>query len=196
MIFSHPIELRTETWAGLSDKELLDLCQGNKHLKIERDENGNILIMAPTNFRIEYFNTNLLSLFVEWSKKTKKARITGSSGGFILPDSSMRAPDIALLLNEKYKSLTPLDKQGFPAVCPDFVVEIISSKEELKIAKKKMAMWMKNGCILSWLVDVFEQKIYVYEDGKTHIHDDFSKPMNGTQFLSDFTFLPSEVFSE
>lgn len=197
MIFSHPIELRTETWAGLTDEQLLDLCQGNKHLKIERDEKGNILIMSPTKFKISHFNNNLAGVLYMWNIKCKKGYFTDSNGGYILPDTSMRAPDIGFVLKERYATLTEDQKMSFAPLCPDFVVEIISSKEEMGKAKEKMEMWMKNGCQLSWLIDVFDQKIHVFEKGGAmYVHDNFSQPMTGTLFLSDFTFLPSEVFSE
>jgi Uma2 family endonuclease len=197
MIFSHPIELSTEAWPSLTDQQLLDLCIGNKHLKIERDEKGNILLMSPTKFKISHFNNNLQGAFFNWNKKYSKGYFTDSNGGYILPDTSMRAPDIGFVLKEKYASLTEEQKMSFAPICPDFVVEIISSPEDQKKAEEKMAMWMRNGCQLAWLIDIFAQKILVFEKGEVlNIHDDFSKKMTGTLFLSDFTFLPSEVFSE
>lgn len=197
MVLSHPIELRTDTWAGLTDKQLLDLCLGNKHLKIERDPNGTILIMSPIKFKISHFNNNLLGVFYIWNKKYAKGYFTDSNGGYILPDTSMRAPDIGFVLKENYQKLTEEQKMSFAPLCPDFVVEIISASEDAKKAKEKMNAWMENGCELAWLIDIFEKKIHIFEKGgKVHVHDDFSKEMTGTKFLTDFTFLPSEVFSE
>lgn len=197
MILSHPIELNTEMLGGLSDKQLLDLCMGNKHLKIERDEKGNILIMSPTKTKISSFNSNLVGVFYVWNKKYKKGILTDSNGGYILPDSSMRAPDLGFVLKEKFNLLTEVEKMSFAPVCPDFVVEIISSKEDLNKAKVKMDMWMSNGCMVAWLIDTFDSKIHVYEEGKSiYTHHDFSKELRGTKFLSDFLFTPNEVFTE
>jgi len=195
MVLSHPIELRTDIWKGLADDELLDLCQGNKHLKIERDESGNILIKSPTNFLTEFFNSNLLYLLMDWNKKFQVGKFTGSSGGFILPDNSMRAPDIAFVLNENIEKFTKEELYKFPHLCPDFVVEVISSKEELAEAKKKMKMWMSNGCQISWLLDSFEQKIYIeHKGGIEYIHEDFSVELKGNLFLNGFSFIPKDIF--
>ncbi|MBC7390965.1 MAG: Uma2 family endonuclease [Opitutaceae bacterium] len=197
MILTHPIELNTDLLGGLTDQQLLDLCVGNKHLKIERDDKGNILIMSPTKFRISSFNSNLLGIFYNWNKKYKKGILTDSNGGYILADSSMRAPDLGFVLKEKFNLLTEEQKMNFAPVCPDFVVEIISSKDELQKAKDKMNMWLKNGCQIAWLIDTFEERIYVYgSTGLIDTHEDFSKELTGSGFLSDFSFIPQEVFSE
>lgn len=198
MILTNPIEIRTGSlWQGLSDRQLLDMCMGNKELKIERDEEGNLLIMSPTKARISHFNADFLIEMGIWNKKYKKGVLTDSNGGFILPDGSMRAPDLGFVLIERYKSLTEDEKDSFAPICPDFVAEIMSSKDELADAKKKMEMWMRNGCQIAWLVDTFSEKIYVYgQDGSVHIHDDFKKELKGTQFLSEFVFIPADIFSE
>lgn len=95
MILSEPIEIRTGTlWQGFSNRQLLDLCMGNKELKIEHDENGNLLIISPTKSRKSSYNLNLAVEFYIWIKKIKKGILTDFNGGFVLPDSSMSSHDI------------------------------------------------------------------------------------------------------
>ena len=194
MVISQAIALRTgSVWKGLSDEELLRLCMGNKELKIERDENGTIFIISPTKFGISHKNSGLLIELGIWNKIVKKGVLTDSYGGYILPDTSMRAPDIGFVLIEKYRTLTAKDKDSFAPICPDFVNEIISSKGELQEARKKMTMWIRNGCQVAWLIDPFVKKIYSFENNWTeYVHDDFNKDLQVPNFYPISLFCPQK----
>jgi Uma2 family endonuclease len=88
-----------------------------------------------------------------------------SSGGFFLPDGSMLNPDAAYVLTDKLAGLTKDDLTGFPRLCPDFVVELLSISDSLSKAQQKMERWIENGVSLGWLVNPYEKKVYVYEAG-------------------------------
>jgi len=46
---------------GMSDDEFFIFCAQNKNLKLERDHNKQIFIMAPTGFYTGKFNTNIIT---------------------------------------------------------------------------------------------------------------------------------------
>ena len=59
------------------------------------------------------------------------------------PDGSMLSPDAAYILPEKLKALKKDDLAGFPRLCPDFVVELLSASDSLPNAKVKMERWIE-----------------------------------------------------
>jgi Uma2 family endonuclease len=88
-----------------------------------------------------------------------------SNTGFYLLDGSMLSPDAAYVLPKKLKGLTKAELTGFPRFCPDFVVELLSNSDSLAKAQTKMKNWIANGAALGWLIDPYEQNVYVYEPG-------------------------------
>jgi Uma2 family endonuclease len=60
------------------------------------------------------------------------------------------------------KRLTEDDLTGFPRLCPDFVIELLSASDNLTATKVKMQRWIENGAKLAWLVDPYGRKVYVY----------------------------------
>ena len=61
-----------------------------------------------------------------------KGKVTGSSGGFILPSGANRAPDAAWLTPEQMASLTPNQRKKFLPLCPFFLIEVKSPSDVLK----------------------------------------------------------------
>jgi len=53
----------------------------------------------------------------------------------------------------------------FPALCPDFVVELTSPSDRLSRVKAKMRQWIENGAQLGWLIDADRRAIYIYRPG-------------------------------
>ncbi len=70
---------------------------------------------------------------------------------FFLPDGSMLSPDASYVLPAKLKGLTKDKLTGFPYLCPDFVIELLSKSDSVPKAKQKMERWIENGAALGWL---------------------------------------------
>jgi Uma2 family endonuclease len=57
------------------------------------------------------------------------------------------------------------DFTGFPRLCPDFVIELLSPTDSLARTQEKMQRWIENGVQLGWLIDPYSRKVYVYAPG-------------------------------
>ena len=77
-----------------SDHELYAFCRANPELRIERDENGQILLRPPTGLGGSVTNGELHTELSNWNRQQKAGRVSDSNGGYTLPDNSMRAPDV------------------------------------------------------------------------------------------------------
>jgi Uma2 family endonuclease len=149
----------------LTDAEFEALCAANDSFCLERTREGEILIKPPTGGFTSRGNGELCGQLYSWWKTHRRGMLFDSSGGFFLPDSSMLNPDAAHVLPDKLTGLTRDDLTGFPRLCPDFVVELLSISDSLSKAQQKMERWIENGASLGWLIDPYEKKVYVFEAG-------------------------------
>ncbi len=101
-----------------------------------------------------------------WWKTHLRGWVCDSSGGFFLPDGSMLNPDAAYVLPQKLQGLDKDDLTGFPYLCPDFIIELLSTSDSLPKAQQKMERWQENGVALGWLIDPYEKRVYIYGPGR------------------------------
>jgi Uma2 family endonuclease len=173
---------------AMTDDELFELCVANKELRIERDEEGQLIIMSPAGSFSSNLNFRLSILFGNWVEANPNVGYGfDSSGGFTLPDRSMRSPDVSFIKKEKWEALKLEEQKKFAPICPDFVIELRSESDSLVQLKNKMTKWIKNGCQLGWLIDPIEKKSYVYKPN-TSVEEviGFDKKLSGGNLLPGF----------
>ncbi len=177
-----------------SDDELYAFCLANPELRIERDETGHIIIMPPpTGFEGSYRNMNLGGSVWNWNATCKKGKVTDSNGGYTLPDTSMRAPDVAWTSNERLATVPAESLKRFAPVCPDFIIELRSESDNLRALQEKMHKWIKNGVRLGWLVDPSGQTTTIYRPGLAPETRPFTDTLSGEDVLSGFTLNVAQV---
>jgi Uma2 family endonuclease len=116
-----------------------------------------------------------------------------SSAGFYLPDGSILSPDAAYVLPEKLKGFNKTELAGFPHVCPDFVIELLSESDSLAKTRQNMERWIGNGSMLGWLIDPNAQCVYVYEPG-IKASTVSGSPVRGSGPVEGFTLDVNEVW--
>jgi Uma2 family endonuclease len=149
----------------LTDAEFEALCAANQLIYFERTREGEILMHSPTGGFTSSGNAEIVGQLRSWWKTHRRGMLFDSSGGFFLPDGSMLNPDASYVLLHKLKGLTKDDLTGFPRLCPDFVVELLSPSDSVPKAQQKMERWIENGATLGWLIDPYKQQVHVYEPG-------------------------------
>ena len=90
----------------MDDEQLFQFCLINRDLQIERNADGDVIIMAPEGGSSAFGSGKLTTIFGVWAERDRTGQIFGSSGGFILPNNAMRSPDVAWVRNERLESLT------------------------------------------------------------------------------------------
>lgn len=183
-----PVVLKFPPDTQFTDDELFRFCAANKELRIERDQNGQIIIMPPTGGMSGNRNFKVNTLFGKWVAANEHLGYGfNSSTGFRLPSKAMRAPDVAWVHRDRWEKLRPEDQEKFPPLTPDFIIEIRSKSDSLQELKQKMLEWIANGCQLAWLVDPLEQKAYVFTaNGLTNTVDSFNESLDGADVLPGF----------
>ena len=156
---------------GFSDEAFVEFCRANPNLRIERNSQGDLIVMPPAGGESSSRNADVTTQLGSWAAKDGRGRAFDSSAGFRLPDGSILSPDAAWLSNEALRRLTPKQRKEFLPLCPAFVVEIRSPSDNLAEVKQKMGLWMANGAQLGWLIDGDARTIHVYRKNrppKTH----------------------------
>ncbi|MBI3325116.1 MAG: Uma2 family endonuclease [Nitrospinae bacterium] len=157
-----PLILRLQPVIKLTNDQLFELCQINEDLWIERTAEGDLVIMPPEGGETNNRSITLITWLTQWAWQDGTGVTFGSSGGFLLPNGAMRAPDAAWVLRSRLAPLTAEQKQKFLPLCPDFVVEIRSPSDRLSMTQAKMQEYMDNGARLGWLIDSASRVVYVY----------------------------------
>jgi len=171
----------------MSGEEFFQFCQMNDTLEFERDSIGNIIVMSPTGSFTGNFNLKISLELGIWNKETGLGEVFDSSTGFTLPNGAVRSPDVSWIKEEKWALLNQADKEKFAPVCPDFVIEIRSKSDDIKYLQNKMGEYIDNGTQLGWLIDRFDNKVYIYSSRKTmFVHDTLDLKLSGETVLPGF----------
>ncbi len=165
----------------------------NPDLRIERDEDGQLVFGLHDGLEHSFFNAALMFELGLWNRQTKLGRVSDSNGGYTLPDTSMRAPDVAWISNERLTTVSPEDLKKFAHVCPDFVVELASESDDLVHLRRKMAKYLDNGVRLGWLIDPFGQQTTIYRPEQEPEMKPFTDALSGESVLPNFTLRLSEL---
>jgi Uma2 family endonuclease len=150
----------------MNDHEFFAFCQLNQDLRLERTSDGDLIIMPPTGGVTGKRNFMLIALFGRWVEKDGTGVGFDSSTGFILPNGAKRSPDLAWIKKSRWEMLTEEEREEFPPLCPDFVVEVRSRSDALDALQSKMEEYLENGAQLGWLIDPEERNVYVYLRGQ------------------------------
>ncbi len=189
-------EINTEALGHLSDEEFFHFCRTNDHLRIERDAQQKIIIMAPAGSFSGNRNFNLNIPFGNWNYKHHKGYFFDSSAGFRLPNGATRSPDVAFILKDRWETLSVDEQEKFAPVCPDFVLELRSKSDSIVDLKKKMQEYLDNGAAFGWLVDPYQRQVYVYDARRpVSVHDNFTQPLRGRYFMDDFEIVLDRVLT-
>lgn len=171
----------------VSDEQYLEFCEHNPDLRVERTAKGDLIIMSPTGGKSGRQNFYLTTHFGLWAEKDGTGKGFDSSTEFSLPNGAKRMPDVSWVRNERWNALSDRQKEQFPPLCPDFVIELKSPTDRLKNLQEKMEEYLANGAQLGWLIDPFEKKIHVYRPGAgVEVLED-PKEISGEPLLKGFT---------
>ncbi|HEY9490292.1 MAG TPA: Uma2 family endonuclease [Chryseosolibacter sp.] len=189
-----PATLKGRYIQRMSDEEFFYFCEENRGFKLERTSDGQIILMSPTGFITGDRNASIIQQIRNWNDKSRLGRAVDSDTGFYLPNGAMRNPDAAWVSNERLQKLSPAELEGFPHLCPDFIVELRSKGDSLKDLKLKMSEWIENGCTLAWLIDADEEIVYVYKQASIEtFHKGFDHPISADPVMPGFSLVLSEL---
>ncbi len=154
--------LNLEPITSLSREQFYQLCIRNPELKLERNPQRELIIMSPVGGESGKKEANLIVDISLWNRQTQLGVVFSSSTIFSLPSGGDRSPDVAWVSLERWESLTQEEREGFPPICPDFVIELRSKSDRLNPLQEKMQEYLASGLRLGWLINPHQKQVEIY----------------------------------
>ncbi len=170
----------------LTDEQFFQLCQVNRNLRFERTPCGELIIMPPTGGETGNRNARQIQQLMNWTDTDGTGIGFDSSTCFKLPDGANRSPDAAWIKLERWNTLTTEEKEKFPPICPDFVIELLSPSDSLKVAQEKMQEYRDNGTRLGWLINRKSRQVEIYRIGQEVEVLESPASLSGEDVLPEF----------
>jgi Uma2 family endonuclease len=178
----------------LTDEQFFQLCQNNPDVRFERTASGELIIMPPTGSITSDRNSDLNYQLRGWNRKNKLGKTFDSSGGFKLPNGAERSPDASWVKMERWDALTQEEKERFAPLCPDFVVELMSPRDNLEKTRAKMREYMENGASLGWLINRKQQQVEIYRQNQEVEILESPQTISGEDILPGFVLDMAEIW--
>ncbi|MCL1474896.1 Uma2 family endonuclease [Argonema antarcticum] len=143
----------------VADLEQLQTKLSEEHLDYQLElVDGKIIVMGPSDIVSSEIGVEFSSRLREWVKPRRLGRVFDSSGGFIMPNSNLTAPDVSFVSADRLKR----SKRGFGELVPDLIVEIKSQSDRIKPLREKIESFLQMGAKVGILIDPDKQTVTIY----------------------------------
>ena len=156
----------TLTAPPMTDEEFAQFCAEHPDLFFEMTAEGELLVMPPTFTLTGAQNLEILGQLRNWTRLDARGIASDSSSGFVLPNGARRSPDAAWTPKTEILKLSPESRNGFWHLCPEFVIELRSKSDRLRVVREKMREYVANGAQLGWLVDPAARTVEIYRPSR------------------------------
>ncbi|MBD3882361.1 Uma2 family endonuclease [Phormidium tenue FACHB-886] len=170
----------------LTDEQFYQLCVNNPELNIERNAKGALIVMPPVGGESGNREADFIIDLGNWNRQTGLGKVFSSSTVFMLPAGGDRSPDVAWVELSRWQSLTPEQRQKFPPIAPDFVIELRSRTDKLELLQEKMQEYLDSGVRLAWLINPQDQQVEIYRQEQAKELRTLPTQLLGEQVLPGF----------
>lgn len=179
---------------NLTDEQFYQICINNPEIPLERNPQGALIIMPPVGGESGSSELELGTDLTIWNRQFRLGKVF-SSTLFKLPGGGNRSPDAAWVELSRWMALTPEQRQKFPPIAPDFVIELRSPTDDLAMLQAKMQEYLNSGVRLGWMFNPQEQQVEIYRQGQPKETCLLPTELSGESVLSGF-LLRVERFEE
>ncbi|ELR99539.1 Uma2 family endonuclease [Gloeocapsa sp. PCC 73106] len=177
----------------LNQEQFKQLVVANPDAFLELTSIGELVVMSPTGGETGDRNDEISFQLRAWNKQTQLGKTFNSSTGFALPNGATRSPDASWVSLSRWNQLTPNERQSFPPLCPDLVIELRSPSDNLKDLRDKMQEYINNGANLGWLLDPMRKVVEIYRPGQPVEILQNPTQLSGENVLSGFVLNLEEI---
>lgn len=178
----------------LTPEQFAALCAANPSAVLELTAAGQLIERTPTGGETGRRNNRLAFQLERWARSARDWCVFDSSTGFLLPDGSILSPDASAIRLDRWQSLSPEQRQGFPPLCPDLVVELASASDRLADLERKMAAYQANGAQLGWLLLPASREVEVWRAQEAPVRLQGITTLEGGPLLPELQLDLSELW--
>lgn len=121
-------------------------------------EDGRLSVMGPSDIVSSEISSRLIAFLFAWINPRRLGRVFDSAGGFIMPDTNVKAPDVSFVRAARLRQ----SPRYFGELVPDLVVEIKSQNDRIKPIETKVLKFIELGAIVGILIDPDEETVTIY----------------------------------
>ena len=122
-------------------------------------EDGVISVVGQSDIVSSEIGSILIRLLGNWAYPRRLGRVFDSAGGFIMPDTNVKAPDVSFVRAARLRQ----SPRYFGELVPDLVVEIKSQIDRIKpIIETKVLKFIELGAVVGIAIDPDEETVTVY----------------------------------
>ncbi|MEH2366074.1 Uma2 family endonuclease [Nostoc sp.] len=169
----------------LTSDQFYQLCRDNPDVKFERNAKGELIVMPPTGGETGKCNAKLTTRFVLWNEQTQLGEVFDSTC-FKLPNGPDRSPDVSWIQLARWNALSSEQREKFPPIAPDFVLELMSTSDSLSETQAKMGEYMDAKVGLGWLIDRKTRCVEIYRQGQPKEVLESPTSLSGEDILAGF----------
>jgi Uma2 family endonuclease len=131
-------------------------------------EDGKIIVVGPSDIDSSEIGVLFSRLLGNWVYPRRLGRVFDSAGGFILPNTDLKAPDVSFVRASRLRQR----RRYFAEMVPDLVVEIKSQSDRIK-PLKEIQMFLSLGAVVGILIDPDKETVTVYRPtGESNVLSD------------------------
>lgn len=123
---------------------------------------GEVIVMSPSGYESDEVAVEMAAQLRNWVKPRRLGRVTGSSAGFILPNSDTRAPDVSFVRAERLRR----SPRSFAELAPDLMVEVKSPTDSLTALRDKIDAFLELGTGVGILINPEKEWVEVRRSGQ------------------------------
>ncbi|HLO85841.1 MAG TPA: Uma2 family endonuclease [Nostocaceae cyanobacterium] len=151
---------------NLTDEKFYQLCIANRDLNLELSAKGELIIYPGSGGEKGIQEAKLITDVGIWNHQTKLGIVFSPSTLFSLPNGAKRSPDVSWIKLERWEALTSEQRQKFPPLTPDFIIELHSESDSLKPLQQKIQEYIDNGLRLGWLINPQDKNVEIYRQNQ------------------------------
>ena len=185
----HPADLGVAASGRTLEALFANFCNRNRQSawQFELSPNGEIIAMPPVHYPSDIYENQLAVRLTLWADDYG-GHVRNSSSGFRMPLGGVLSPDASWTTQEQWDAHPHVVGEANP-FCPDFVVEIRSTSDNLAPLQAKLGVYLANGARLGWLIDPANRQVFVYRAGQSE-PEQLVNPatLSGEDVLPGFVF--------
>ena len=121
-------------------------------------EDGILSIMGPSDIVSSEISSRLIAFLFAWVNPRRLGRVFDSAGGFIMPDTNVKAPDVSFVRAARLRQ----SPRYFGQLVPDLVVEIKSQSDRTQPLETKVLKFVELGAIVGIAIDPDAETVKIY----------------------------------
>ena len=182
----------------VTPEQFEQLAFAEQTARMELTKDGELIVMSPTGGTAGRKNFNLYLDLGNWNRQTKLGEAFDSSTIFVLPNGARKSPDVSWIELDRWNQLSDEQRDGFPPIAPDFVIELVSpsdlKNQRYEDLQAKMQEYLDNGVRLGWLIEPSAKTVEIYRLGKQAEILNNPQTLSGEDVLPGFVLDLSEIF--